>query len=403
VIFTLCLYYFGPIPWEGAQSVSVLLVVAPSLLAFNLGCFLSRDSTARFSKFLVLSNLTNSRGGALSICFVFAILFAVHLQMVTGKSIVNPAAWSLSFGDVYTNYFQMVTTRAENSVYTQLLLVIKATVFPLVLLSFFRFYGESSLVVIVVLFLFLGSSILRGTDKENLDIALLLVVISYYRGTLKRLLFFGAIFVVALLILFVQRRFERYDAEYPSCLPSIAVCFDYSSTWAERFGPMFEMGRIMVASYITQGYEGLHIATGLRFDFNYGLGHLKPLQNALCALFSIGCDIPDYNDKLYFAGWNTRFHWPSSYTYLANDLTWFLVPLYFFSLGRVFALAEKAWIERRQTSALISIFLIVMFFFYSSANMQIAANMDWLFASLLFIYGPFFYSLQLPLKRRPYV
>ena len=313
--------------------------------------------------------------------------------MVSGKFLLNPSSWSLNFGEVYISYIETVTSRGPNSLITYIFLVAKALLFPLFIYIFFRYYKEKPLLAFTVLFFFIASSFMRGTDKESIDAAFMLIVVMYLHGNLRKVFVLGTLSTPILLYLFVARKLGRLGGNYPDCLPDSEVCFNYNSYWAETFGPSFEVGRVMLTHYITNGYEGLHLATNLPFDFNYGLGHLTPLKNAICSLTGLGCELNSYNLKLLEIGWNTDFRWVSAYTYLANDLSWILVPLYFLFVGYIYSIAENQWQKKKTPSASVTIFLVALLFLYSSANMQIAISMDWVFTTFLFLYIPMIRSI----------
>ena len=228
------------------------------------------------------------------------------------------------------------------------------------------------------MFPFVASTFMRGTDKEGIDLGLYLLVLAYYHKILGRRAVYAFGIFVLLVLLFTQRKSERYGGTSLSCLPgSPEACMNYASFFAVNFGAAVEFLRISLTNYITQGYEGLHRATQIPFEFNYGFGHIAPVKQKLCQVFDLGCNIETFREKLPSLGWDTRYKWSSAYTAIANDFHWVFVPLYTFSLGILFGVSEKAWFQFRDHLSLTVLMLITLFFVYSSANMQLTISLEW--------------------------
>jgi hypothetical protein len=186
------------------------------------------------------------------------------------------------------------------------------------------------------------------------------------------------------MLTFVNRIIARYNGDIPSCL-SDEICFNLDGALAQ-ISPTLEIAYVLFTSYVTQGYEGLFIAQSLQFEFNFGIGHLPPVARILEQLFYF--DLSTYSERLVDAGWDTSWRWLSVYPVLANDFHWFFVPVYFFILGRAYAIARSAWQQKQSPAALAMIMLVTIFIVYSSANMQLAINLDWTVATIMLIYLP---------------
>ena len=187
------------------------------------------------------------------------------------------------------------------------------------------------------------------------------------------------------MLVFVDRVIARYGGEIPTCI-SHDICFNFDSVLAQ-ISMTLEVGYVLFASYVAQGYEGLSRALELPYQFTFGIGHLPPLQRILEQIFNF--DLSTFNERLSDSGWDTSWRWTSVYPVLANDFHWLFLPAYFFMVGRVFALVEAVWRQRREPTALATLILITIFIGYSSANMQLAVSLEWTFATLMLVYIPF--------------
>jgi hypothetical protein len=236
----------------------------------------------------------------------------------------------------------------------------------------------------------IASSLLRGTDKELIDVFIVLFAALYYNGLLGRRIWFVAPLAIVILDLFLLRRLGRFSGNLPTCLPDSDACFHYNGFVARTFGQNFEILWVFVSNYIGQGYEGLTRAFALPFDFNFFVGHLPPLKRALCSFSGSLCDIPDYQTKLIAVGWDTTTRWETAYTIIANDFSFWLTPFYLFLLGVVYQTADRTWRSQKDIPSLAALFMILYFFIYSSANMQIAISLEWVMCTIVFLYIGFF-------------
>lgn len=376
VVFTLALFYLGPIPWLGRADALVAGIVLASLVGFNIGNIVAKSSLGLTPhEFKYLKRPPVKWG----LILVFLLLSQYHIQSVTGQSIFNPNDYSLQFNDVYIQYQDTLKNRSFSAGSTEsLFLILKALLLPAIILLLVLNFRKSNITVLFIMLPFVASTFMRGTDKEGIDLGLYLLVLAYYHKILGR----RAIYVLGigglLLLLFTQRKAERYGGVTLSCLPgSPDACMDYSSFYAINFGASIEFLRIALTNYVTQGYEGLHRAMQIPFEFNYGVGHMAPLKQKLCQVFELGCNTETFREKLPSLGWDTRYKWSSAYTAIANDFHWIFIPLYTFCLGILFGVSERAWFQFRDYLSLAVLMLITLFFVYSSANMQLTISLEW--------------------------
>ena len=386
VTASLLLFYFGPIDWPGRYDILVALFVGTCIVAFNLGYIsVSNPMSRRYSNYDV-TGLLNHRWFAIGVMLIYALFSLMQMQAVTGQSLISAVTVGFSFEGVYTDYQEFLQNGLGLGLVDRIVYLLKALIFPIALVLICQYYKKSHLIIILFFGPMILLSLARGTDKETFDLVLILAIISYYYGISNRTKLIILTFVVVVLYVFVLRKFGRFGNVMPDCLPDSSTCFNFESYLA-RVSPLLEIGFVMGCHYLTQGYEGLNLAFGLDFDFNFGVGHLPPLKSMVCGILDVGCDTVTYNDKLLATGWDTRYRWSTAYSVLANDLHWLFVPVYTFFIGWSLRLAELNWYLRRNPSALAVIVLIGIFTLYSSANMQLAVSLDWTLATVFLLYG----------------
>lgn len=389
VLSTLCLFYFGPIPWINNRDYGVAIFVIVCLVLFNAGSLIRipAGSVARWS----MPFPKNDRL-AYVVVAVFVLLSLIQLQSITGKNPFTLSSYSLDFGATFREFSYNLRMRelgaSEIAVTT-----LKAVIFPWILLIFVDRFGKNWFIVVAVLIPLIASSILRGTDKEIFDLLLLVGITAYYKNMIGWKVLVYAALIPIFAGVFLLKRLGRFGGILPTCLPGSGVCFNFESNIAKALGGDAEILYVFITNYVAQGYEALSMAFKLPFDFNFFVGHLPPLKRNICVVSEYICDIPDYQQKLTAVGWDTSTRWTSVYPVLANDISLWLVPLYFFMMGYMFRRSSDLWENGKDRSSLVAIILITNFIVFSSANMQVAISLDWVVALIVFVYAGLFRGL----------
>ena len=376
VLFTLSLFYLGPISWPHQQSWMVAAVVLSCLVFFNLGTLFGRKLPVLPAyNFAKLDN----KAVTYAVIVIFILLSQLHVKSLTGQSILNPMNYSLSFGDVYSNFQQTLKGRSVSAGSLEgISLILKAAILPLVIFLFVINFNRNKGILLLLIFPFIASGMMRGTDKEGVDIGIYLLILAYYHKILGRRSLIALGLLAVLVVLFMERKMARFGVNLPPCLPGLPeACFDFDNLLARYVSPSMEFVRLLLTNYITQGYEGLGRALEIPFEANFGFGHIPVVKGKICQFFGMMCEMQSFGDKLPDYGWNTLHRWQSVYTFLANDFHWFFLPLYFSYLGALFKVSERSWYENRDIISLTLLLLISVFFVYSSANMQLTISLGW--------------------------
>lgn len=125
-----------------------------------------------------------------------------------------------------------------------------------------------------------------------------------------------------------------------------------------------------ITAYMVQGYYGMSIAVGEKFDTSFGIGHSVFLQKTFADY--LGLDIRDrtfqykVNDR-----WDQFVYWHSFYSYVANDVGFFGVSIVMLMLG---AYLSKIYIAATIENDFYAKMLLPLFgilFFYIPANNQV--------------------------------
>ena len=126
--------------------------------------------------------------------------------------------------------------------------------------------------------------------------------------------------------------------------------------------------------YLTNGYQGLSYALQVPFKWCYGLGNNQFL---ISNFRDLGIDVSKnnylYTIEQYFP-WEEAHNWHTLYTWLANDTSFYLLPLLFGLYGFLFAKSYISSIEDKNPYAIMVFCMFFIRFAYSSANNQLTGS-----------------------------
>lgn len=381
VFGTLGLFYFGAIDWPGRNSWTAFLIVTSCILAFDLGVF----TQSRFALGAPHSDprFFRSRSFSFLVIIIFIINTDIYLRQITGNSLFDYGAYSFKFGEVYQNFSDTASELGGRDLGGKIFIIWKAIFFAFVFLFMVIKFGNNWIYVTLIAASMIGSSMLRGTDKEFIDLLIIMSTLYFLKANKRIKIRYPMIGLAIVLGFFLQRRIERYGGNLPVCLAGGDICMNYDSLVSSYFGPGGEILNVFLTNYVTQGYEALTIAFTLPFEWNYGIGHLPLLKQVLCGVTGISCGLSDFQSQLSLVGWDTSVKWTSMYTVIANDFGWYLLPLYFIGLGFLFGISERQWRFHRDHVSLAVMLLITIMMIYSSANMQISISFDWIITAMV--------------------
>lgn len=143
-------------------------------------------------------------------------------------------------------------------------------------------------------------------------------------------LLFAALFASAILWALAERRqdrsaFGRTNLTLQQCGPG-TVCDGSEPGGLVGF----------LASYATQGFQGLGVARDATWNFGWLVSHSPPLTR----LFGVDTSLT-VSSQLDQLGWSSSGLWSTGLVKIANDVPWILVPV---AVALLFALFGKLWL-----------------------------------------------------------
>jgi hypothetical protein len=167
---------------------------------------------------------------------------------------------------------------------------------------------------------------------------------------------------------FVARKFSRYTIEgvtfqYSSCAPG-------TTCEVPPVVGSLEAAIQTIASYATQGFEGLGHALGAHWAFGGGFSHSPALRR----LLADDSQPPLVTDQLDQLGWSASGYWSTGLAHLANDVPWPLVPLVVLTVA---ILLQRVWADALRTPNPVNITVFgswLYLLFMLPQNLTLAMN-----------------------------
>ncbi|RYF51904.1 MAG: hypothetical protein EOO38_01935 [Cytophagaceae bacterium] len=235
-------------------------------------------------------------------------------------------------------------------------------------------------------------SILRGTTRELADIVLIgggAFLVSIYREVsapallaqrLRKFAVRMAVLVAGVLVALVIRTSARAGdivTAASGCIGETRVCVNYDKLPFSILPLGVDNFSATITGYFAQGYYGLALALRQDFIWTKGVGHSPAIQS----LYELMTGDPtlarnSYTNRLISDGWSGEYQWSSLPTWLASDLSFWLVPGALLFIGYLWA---RSWADAtlgKDDRAAVFFCAVTMMIFYFPANNQMMNTLD---------------------------
>lgn len=273
---------------------------------------------------------------------------------------------------------------------TVLLYTFKFAVLPLSLLYWKKIDRKQKFLCFFVVALDIIKWLLKGMNKGIFDYAFVfvasaLIIVangkrqrSYQsannepakkskRGKIVLLTGIIVFFAINIFISNIVARSSRLTTAYYST--SMQITADPDNILLKLMPVSLHKPILSLEMYLTCGYQGLSYALRLPFKWCYGIGNNQFTISNFRDAFGIDVSALTYQARVERAFPWLEFHnWHSTYTWLANDFSFFLLPLVFFFLGYICALSWMSSIEKHNPYAIVIFCLFIIRLAYLPAN-----------------------------------
>jgi len=408
VAATVFVFVYGPFDWPIDNWAVLFGFLAATMLALWLGFRWAVARTAAETSFGGWRHVV-VLGAAASviILFVAAPVYTGRMPWQVLDALRDPY-------DAYRNLQDQLEltagTRGPIALARILTWPLVFAVLPLGILHWAAMGAGLRALVLVTVGAIVVSSILRSTDREIADMIAVsggagLVLFARkmvhdgltLRALLRRYLVVIAAGIVLLGVaasLFAERKEDRYVFKHAICLAGdenvpTEICADFNHPWFSLLDDRERFTASMAAAYFAQGYYGLALALSLDdFRSTWGLGN-APFAMAAYASWTGDEELykRSYTYRLRELGWNADHHFNTMFPWIANDISFPLVPVLMLLIGGMFGASWRDAVFGRNDCAVIvfAIFLIMMG--YLPANSQITLAPDHVFSLAAWLYA----------------
>ena len=395
---TVFFYFFGPIKWKIDNGIWLFLYLFVNYSAFYLGythCYQRKAKSAKYSE-LITGETDNIDLPYNSKLFKFLVLFSiishvVYAFYVFGGISLNKALYMAQ------SYIDTIAYEKEYNRYTQILTYlwgINYFYLPIGIFSIKKMNTVDKVLFILALATELLYSFSMGTMKGIGDVVILagvsLFLLIKQRGKSrkditkskrrKRLLII--IFIIFVLVFgwTQQGRVELRGKANQNITAGQPQAFVIE----EKQWPM-PYFTTMLIFYFSHGYTGLAYALKLPFQWTYGVGNSRALTSMIeTHLGSTPITDNTYVERLERVyGWRNGGIWPSAFSWIASDITFWLIPVLLFALGYLLCKCMFETVFENSTQALVMGSYLCIFFVYLPCNNQIVQSHTSLFSLVM--------------------
>lgn len=399
--FTLAMYLISPYVFNGEGFLASVLFVFVNIVALTFGYFRGEHSgkraVSRLTQFkslpLLMIFLCLSVFYALTFLIKYAYLLKFQIFDVEGMirhlliGVENPKlGYLLSIDETrqatvsWSLYFLISIFNGVYFVFGFLLWGslsrLQRVVFLLfLLLEIFYWVGRgTNFGVVSLIFIFLFASVVKSKGKFNVS-------------HLLRHILLLVIGLISFSMVMYSRSGGAVDDYQVFALPWCDV--NEASILFDMMPQILHTSMLTVFSYLVQGYYNTAVAFELDFIPSWFGGWNPSIQSLYSVL---GFDFTDntYVQRLDAYGVDPRINWHSSYTWFANDVSFYGVPLVMYILGYMigYSWVKAVVVENDIFSKLIFILLS------ASALLNFANNnfIAYYFYSIIFIFPYWLYK-----------
>lgn len=367
IFLTIYLFFYGSFNWIVVDVHSVFLFLCFFAILFFVAYFFGINSKKIYHKNDFFSFFFQ-KGCVLNILVMFFAMIA-YTKKYPWDIFYAMSNQAEAYADMLSNL------QEDRSVIRYIVIVLKAifspwliSFIPLGIINFERLNGFWRILFFFSIWMTISFSILRGTDKETVDLFIIVCIALCVRklrvgkiGLNRLLLILIVLFFV--FCLFIYRKYSRLNGNMNFCIGDTEICtVNYSDS-------ILQFAMDMLAGYLSQGYYGLSLALNSDFDFSYGLGHSAFLMSV--AGFSGG-----YLNKINQMGWDTASQWSTIFPWVASDLSFFGAPFFVAAFAFFWGSSYKSAIVEKNDAGAIIFILLSVCFFYIPANNQLTQTLD---------------------------
>lgn len=142
-----------------------------------------------------------------------------------------------------------------------------------------------------------------------------------------------------------------------------------------------------IGAYVSHSYTGLAYALELPFENTYGIGFSRSLMEYVEQYLHISLSYYTYNARAdLFYGWHNGQWWPTAFTWIANAVSFWGVPIVMLLLGIFIRHLEDDYANNKNILSAVMYGQMVITLIYLPCNMQIFQSRSSLWGMVMIIF-----------------
>ncbi len=395
LIFTLLLYFFGPVEFKTHNIDLFLMTMFVYHVVFILGYYIA-TRTYKFNK-IIIDKRISSKLFYTALFFAVLSVLASYQNLMLAESIIpynivaDVSRGLKEPGLVYLERMQAGATSigggaAGSRLYN--ILSIFFAFFKLFFIFIFLYFWKDlsyfkKLLVFVYVSLFLSSGLAAGTNSVIfiffIFTTLSLLVLAYIRSAsklLKLLPFLSAIFLIPIGFFGFIMSFRGGGFDYFARTSSLVgdITVSAPTPYLTSFIDFYYYAFVWLNYYLVQGYYGFSLILNLDQNWTFGFGNSDFLQRQFLML--TGNDLSDSTFQAQISDYWGEAQWHSFYGQFANDFGFIGLALLMFFLGYYLSRVWTSVIYNNSFYGMSLLPLFAIMFIFFPANNQIFGYID---------------------------
>lgn len=388
LVFTVVYCIYGPIKWYLKNQGIVIVLIAIYQISLLIGYIIGNKTTTKKQiydykdtnngiKFATYISIFNAIATSIRIIGSFSIK-TIFQNIING--IIVP---SYQYNLLFTNYASVPASKLLGGKLLSLVITIGGpfTIYSIILsIVYYKKIKFKSIVFINILFT-IFQKLIAGANEGIFDIGIYIfigIVIRFFidkkrkykKGQLLKLTIVGIIILIIILSFFNNNEIGRSKGNFIFG-PIGENHFNYDSPILKLIPKKlyFLFGYISV--YLCQGYYGFSLTTLVKWKPNFFTGFSPFIRDNLLELFNINLFRNTYQNRVSIYNWGAMQNFHSAYTFWANDLTLYGVPIAMLLIGYLLAKTQQEIIINENPYAISIFTLLIILVIYMPANNKI--------------------------------
>lgn len=406
LVSTFLLFLFGPLNWDINNYPELIIYVSVYYSSLYFGYhYQTRKFISVKREQVEKDQFCNKTRNVFILSCVFTIVYSFMFKYSsTGSFEIDPNV----FTNLGSSYFEKLDFAKESKDTVAFLPMQICTIFYV--LTYFYipisvlYYEHYSNILKATLFMTVAihafTWLAMGTNKGLGDILIYFVFSYFYKFVAvsphdinKRIL---RVFIICLIPAIIFISIFAYSQQQRSKVGGFTAESVYTNTMLYRYSKYDEdnilltsfgdVGKMIILnsySYVAMGYYGFAKCLELPFEWTGGIGNSRALMSYAEQYFGL-----DVKDKNYLmkneraTGYPAGMYWSTVFPWLASDLTFPGVALFFIFVGAFFCKVWKRFLLYNDYISIVMLCQITMFIIYIPANNQLFQSRMSLFGSI---------------------